>query len=130
MRNHSLALLYSKFIHIDTLDTVGSLETRKYFTRKYINEANKKLRMKPSPLMTRIRQIWIMTGWLRHEAAAAAGMMVVRRQEGLSQDSQGDEPEAAAAAEATVGQVGVDTEGKLRKVRILDDYIVPFECGL
>ncbi|BFF90061.1 putative cysteine proteinase3 [Drosophila madeirensis] len=60
--------------------------------------------MKPSPLMTRIRQIWIMTGWLRHEAAAAAGMMVVRRQEGLSQDSQGDEPEAAAAAEATVGQ--------------------------
>ncbi|XP_034132611.1 uncharacterized protein LOC117586557 [Drosophila guanche] len=85
--------------------------------------------MKPSPLMTRIRQIWIMTGWLRHEAAAAAGMMVVRRQEGLSQeDSQGDEPEAAA--EAMVGQVGVDTEGKLRKVRILDDYIVPFECGL
>ncbi|SPP84618.1 blast:Putative cysteine proteinase CG12163 [Drosophila guanche] len=83
--------------------------------------------MKPSPLMTRIRQIWIMTGWLRHEAAAAAGMMVVRRQEGLSQeDSQGDEPEAAA--EAMVGQVGVDTEGKLRKVRILDDYIVPFEC--
>ncbi|XP_022213323.1 uncharacterized protein LOC111068266 [Drosophila obscura] len=83
--------------------------------------------MKPSPLMARIRQIWIMAGWLRHEAAAAAGMMVVRRREGPS--TEDNEPEAEAASQAMVGQVGVDTEGKLRTVRILDDYIVPFECG-
>ncbi|XP_026840339.1 uncharacterized protein LOC113564944 [Drosophila persimilis] len=82
--------------------------------------------MKPSALSACIRQIWIMAGWLRHEAAAAAGMIVLRREkEQSTEDNQGEMPEAEA-----VGQVGVDTEGKPHKVRILDDYVVPFECGL
>ncbi|XP_017141447.1 uncharacterized protein LOC108155260 [Drosophila miranda] len=83
--------------------------------------------MKPSDLSARIRQIWIMTGWLRHEAAAAAGMIVLRRErEQSTEDNQGEMPEAVVA----VGQVGFDTEGKPHTVRILDDYVVPFECGL
>ncbi|XP_017136542.1 uncharacterized protein LOC108152047 [Drosophila miranda] len=86
--------------------------------------------MKPSPFLTRIRQFWIMTGWLRHEAATAGCMMVVRRQEEQSSEHKAAATAAAAAAaEALQPQVSVDTEGKLRIVRILDDYLVPFECG-
>lgn len=88
--------------------------------------------MKPFSLTTCIRQIWIMSGWLRQEAAVAASMLVMRRhQVELKEEEAALEDERRASAEGgIVGQVGVDSQGKLRRVRVLDDYILPFECGL
>ncbi|XP_017091257.2 uncharacterized protein [Drosophila bipectinata] len=84
--------------------------------------------MKPSSLTCRIRQIWILSSWLRQEAAAAAAMLVVRRHQ---VQLKAEEDERRAAAEVADGsQYGVDSQGRMRAVRMLDDYIVPFECTL
>lgn len=64
-----------------------------------------------------------MSSWLRHEALAAAAMVVRRREQNLKR------LEYEQKLEAEVGQVGVDSEGKLRIVRVMDDYIIPAECG-
>ncbi|XP_064552418.1 uncharacterized protein LOC135438152 [Drosophila montana] len=60
--------------------------------------------MKPSSLMLRLRSIWIMSSWLRHEALAAAAMVVRRREQKLKR------LEHEQKLEAEVGQVGVDSE--------------------
>ncbi|XP_017848245.1 uncharacterized protein LOC108603715 [Drosophila busckii] len=80
--------------------------------------------MKPSGLMLRLRQIWILSACLRNEAALSAAMLVFQRHE---QHVDRAEQEQKQAAE--VGLVGVDSQGKLRVVRVLDDYVVPAECG-
>ncbi|XP_030373504.1 uncharacterized protein LOC115623359 [Scaptodrosophila lebanonensis] len=80
--------------------------------------------MKPS-LVSRIRNIWIMSHWMRNEAVAAAAMLVVRRNEVKLRRAE-DEKEL----EKNAGQLGVDAAGNLRVIRVLDDYVVPFECGL
>ncbi|XP_017031127.1 uncharacterized protein [Drosophila kikkawai] len=88
--------------------------------------------MKPFSLTTCIRQIWIMSGWLRQEAAVAASMLVLQRHQVELKDEEAalkDEKRASADGDE-LGQVGVDSQGQLRRVRILDDYIMPFECGL
>ncbi|KAH8243249.1 hypothetical protein KR032_005943 [Drosophila birchii] len=87
--------------------------------------------MKPFSLTTCIRQIWIMSGWLRQEAAVAASMLVLQRhQEELKDEAALEDEKRAPGSSEEVGQVGVDSQGRLRRVRILDDYIMPFECGL
>lgn len=82
------------------------------------------LNMKPSSLL-RLRNVWIATCWLRNEAVAAAAMVIRHRDDVDGADSQGCEQKV----EPEVGQMGVDGKGKLRIVRVLDDYIVPAECG-
>ncbi|XP_016962420.3 uncharacterized protein LOC108032895 [Drosophila biarmipes] len=84
--------------------------------------------MKQFALTTCIRRIWIMSGWLRQEAAIAAGMLVVQRHQVELREDADVKVEQQVAASG--GEVGVDSEGKLRRVRMLDDYILPFECGL
>ncbi|KAH8288369.1 hypothetical protein KR054_001790 [Drosophila jambulina] len=87
--------------------------------------------MKPFSLTTCIRQIWIMSGWLRQEAAVAASMLVLQRHQVEQQEEAALEDQKRAPADGEeAGQVGVDSQGRLRRVRILDDYIMPFECGL
>ncbi|KAH8264335.1 hypothetical protein KR038_006580 [Drosophila bunnanda] len=87
--------------------------------------------MKPFSLTTCIRQIWIMSGWLRQEAAVAASMLVLQRHQAeLKEEAALEDEKRAAAGGEEVGQVGVDSQGRLRRVRILDDYIMPFECSL
>lgn len=80
--------------------------------------------MKPSSLL-RLRNVWIATCWLRNEAVAAAAMVIRHRDCDETDDRVGCDQKP----EAEVGQVGVDGRGKLRIVRIMDDYIVPAECG-
>lgn len=80
--------------------------------------------MKPSSLL-RLRNVWIATCWLRNEAVAAAAMVIRHRDDADVADCQGCEQKV----EPEVGQMGVDGKGKLRIVRVLDDYIVPAECG-
>ncbi|XP_060650323.1 uncharacterized protein LOC132787347 [Drosophila nasuta] len=80
--------------------------------------------MKPSSLL-RLRHIWIMSCWLRNEAVAAAAMVVRCRDNSVDQLESGQKH----VVEAEAGQMGVDSQGKLRIVRVLDDYIVPAECG-
>lgn len=79
--------------------------------------------MKTTSLMLRLRSIWIMSSWLRHEGLAAAAMVVRRREKNLQR------LEYEQKLESDVGQVGVDSRGQLRRVRVMDDYIVPAECG-
>ncbi|KAH8374516.1 uncharacterized protein LOC110188010 [Drosophila serrata] len=87
--------------------------------------------MKPFSLTTCIRQIWIMSGWLRQEAAVAASMLVLQRHQAEQKEEAALKDQKRAAAEGEeVGQVGVDAQGRLRRVRILDDYIMPFECSI
>ncbi|KAL7727203.1 hypothetical protein ACLKA6_004467 [Drosophila palustris] len=74
--------------------------------------------MKPSSLL-RLRNIWIMSCWLRNEAVAAAAMVVRRR------DNNVQQPDVGQKHELQAGQVGVDSQGKLRVVRVMDDYIIP-----
>lgn len=85
--------------------------------------------MKPSSLTARIRQIWILSSWLRQEAAAAAAMLVVRRHQVQLKDEESERRATAEEAECH-HSLGVDSQGRLRAVRMLDDYIVPFECTL
>ncbi|XP_034489227.1 uncharacterized protein LOC117792980 [Drosophila innubila] len=80
------------------------------------------MKMKPSSLL-RLRNIWIMSCWLRNEAITAAAMVVRRR------DNNVQQPENDQKHELEAGQVGVDAQGKLRIVRVMDDYIIPAECG-
>lgn len=80
--------------------------------------------MKPSSLL-RLRNVWIATCWLRNEAVAAAAMVIRRRDD----DDMTDRQACEQRIEPEVGQVGIDGKGKLRIVRVLDDYIVPAECG-
>lgn len=81
--------------------------------------------MKPSSLL-RLRNVWIATCWLRNEAVAAAAMVIRHRDSDETDDRVGGDQKI----EAQAGQVGVDGRGKLRIVRVMDDYIVPAECGL
>ncbi|KRK02668.1 uncharacterized protein LOC26536268 [Drosophila yakuba] len=85
--------------------------------------------MKQYALTTCIRRIWIMSGWLRQEAAIAAGMLVVQRHQ-VELTEQKEELEVGQQAAPSGGDVGVDSQGRLRRVRLLDDYILPFECGV
>lgn len=84
--------------------------------------------MKQFALTTCIRRIWIMSGWLRQEAAIAAGMLVVQRHQVELREEEEVKVEQQVAASG--GEVGVDSQGRLRRVRMLDDYILPFECGM
>ncbi|XP_016972238.1 uncharacterized protein LOC108039673 [Drosophila rhopaloa] len=85
--------------------------------------------MKQFALSTCIRRVWIMSGWLRQEAAIAAGMLVVQRDQVERREDEEDLKVEHQVA-ATGDEVGVDSHGRLRRVRMLDDYILPFECGL
>lgn len=78
--------------------------------------------MKPCSLL-RLRNIWIMSCWLRNEAVAAAAMVVRRRDNSLQPVEIGQKDDMEA------GQVGVDSQGILCIVRVMDDYVVPAECG-
>ncbi|XP_044250651.1 uncharacterized protein [Drosophila takahashii] len=85
--------------------------------------------MKQFALTTCIRRIWIMSGWLRQEAAIAAGMLVVQRHQ-VDLREEEEEVKVEQQVAASGGEVGVDSQGRLRRVRMLDDYVLPFECGL
>ncbi|XP_017119748.1 uncharacterized protein LOC108141084 [Drosophila elegans] len=85
--------------------------------------------MKQFALSTCIRRIWIMSGWLRQEAAVAACMLVVQRNQVELREEE-DDLKVEQQVVASGGEVGVDSQGGLRRVRLLDDYILPFECGL
>ncbi|XP_023178973.1 uncharacterized protein LOC111604934 [Drosophila hydei] len=80
--------------------------------------------MKSTSLLLRLRSIWIMSSWLRHEGLAAAAMVVRRREKHLQR------LEYEQKLESEAGEVGVDAQGRLRRVRVMDDYIIPAECGL
>ncbi|XP_033162883.1 uncharacterized protein LOC117142792 [Drosophila mauritiana] len=81
-------------------------------------------------LTTCIRRVWIMSGWLRQEAAIAAGMLVVQRHQVELRNKEEEGLNVGQQAAPSGGDMGVDSQGRLRRVRLLDDYIVPFECGL
>jgi len=71
-----------------------------------------------------------MSGWLRQEAAIAAGMLVVQRHQVELRNEEEEGLKVGQQTASSGGDVGVDSQGRLRRVRLLDDYIVPFECGL
>ncbi|KRG00123.1 uncharacterized protein Dwil_GK27721 [Drosophila willistoni] len=86
--------------------------------------------MKPSAMMTRLRHFWIVATWLRQEAVTSAGMMVLQRRESQRRSLQKADHQLKDASQNEVGQMGVDWQGNLRRVRLLDDYVVPIECSL
>ncbi|XP_068157248.1 uncharacterized protein [Drosophila tropicalis] len=86
--------------------------------------------MKPSAMLTRLRQFWTVATWLRQEAVTAAGMMVIQRRELQRRSLRKADHQLKDAYENEVGQMGVDWQGNLRRVRLLDDYVVPIECSL
>ncbi|XP_017044231.1 uncharacterized protein LOC108090169 [Drosophila ficusphila] len=85
--------------------------------------------MKQFALTTCIRRIWVMSAWLRQEAAIAAGMLVVQRHQ-VELKEEAEELKVEQQVASSDGEVGVDSQGRLRRVRLLEDYILPFECGL